>query len=218
MLWSRIANLASIKIGLATGNSPIKAYDLIGARLKEYEDQAKKIEVIQLDEWIGIPSSHKASCHFYLEKKVIEPWNLKADQCRLLNGNAPSPDLEIDKMGKFLADHPMDLCILGLGVNGHLALNEPGSGIMDGCRKVDLASSSQQHQMLDSLGFKVFQGITVGLKEIIESKEIILIVTGANKQNAFNRLISKEPIDLCPASVLHLHNNWSCFLDISAIN
>ncbi len=218
LFLSRIVDSSFLRIGLATGNSPKKAYELIGARLMENEAQAKKIEVIQLDEWIGLPSFHTSSCHHYLKESVIRPWKLKAGLYHLLNGSAKHPETEVEELKKLLINHPMDLCILGLGVNGHLALNEPGSDISQGCRIVDLHTSSQHHPMLEPLDAHVTKGMTIGLKEILESREIILIVTGENKQEAFNQLLSNEPVSKCPASSLHLHKNWTCLVDISALN
>ena len=112
----------------------------------------------------------------------------------------------------------MDICILGLGKNGHLALNEPGSKLNDPCRIVDLDIPSKTHKMLQNTDQNVLQGITVGIKEILESKELVLLVSGPEKKKAFNKLIDKAPIENFPASAIYQHNNWKCFVDKSSVN
>jgi len=218
LVLSRITDSSSLTIGLATGSSPKKAYGLIAKLLEKQTELVRKIEVAQLDEWIGLPVNHSASCHYYLKKYVIQPWNLQRDQYLLLNGIADCPESEIAKLNNHLAESPLDLCILGMGTNGHLALNEPGSGVVDSCRIVELHPSSRLHPMLDSQDIKVTKGMTIGLKELLESREIILIITGKNKREAFNQLLSKDPDSECPATALYLHNNWTCFVDNSALN
>jgi galactosamine-6-phosphate isomerase len=105
-----------------------------------------------------------------------------------------------------------------LGKNGHLALNEPGSKVIDSCRIVSLASSSTSHPMLNESANTVNQGITIGLKEILESREIFLIIAGEGKKEAYKMLMKRAPVEDCPASAIFEHERTTLFIDESILH
>ena len=204
-----IKNQKTISLGISTGSSPKGIYENLGRYLNERPELSERIRIVQLDEWSGLSPDHKASCQAYIRRHIIEPWNLKDENCFLLDGIA-DPDLEIRKMKKLLDDNPIDLCILGLGVNGHLALNEPGSDIHSECRKIKLSASSRRHQMITGIN-EVTHGLTIGLKELLESKKIYFIISGENKTSAYQQFIERVPVPTLPATSLYVHDDCSCF-------
>lgn len=213
MLWK-----PDLKLGLATGFSPKLVYQYVGEQLIAPNDLQKSIRIIQLDEWLGIGPTDPDSCNHFIVEQVMNPWGLDRDNCFLLDGQPDKAEKEVGRLKKYLEKDPIDLCILGLGRNGHLALNEPGSTASDGCRIVHLHPISSKHSMIDNRKEMVLQGITIGLAEIMQSKEIFLIITGNEKTLAYSKLIEHKPVKEFPASILMEHKNWTCFLDQSSVN
>ncbi|MEX0288741.1 MAG: 6-phosphogluconolactonase [Flavobacteriaceae bacterium] len=209
---SKISESESLHIGVATGNSPRMAYEFIGKALNENPILIPKLRIFQLDEWLGLSPQNPSSCQQYLFEHIIRPWNLEVDQYFLLDGQHPNMGSQLKEMRMYLDKNSLDLCILGMGKNGHLAFNEPGSRKADTCRMVSLAKASKNHQMVEGLDVTLEKGITIGLKEIMVSKELLLIVSGEGKQEARQKLLGKAPISKFTASVVNGHANYSIYL------
>ena len=212
MLWK-----PDLKLGLATGFSPKLAYQFVGEQLIAPNELQDSLRIVQLDEWLGVGPEDPDSCNHFLVQHVINPWGLNKDNSFLLNGATEEPEKEISRLKKYLDKDNLDLCILGLGRNGHLALNEPGSAGSDICRMVSLHPLSATHAMIEKRKEKITQGITIGLSEIMESKEIILIITGEEKRSAYNNFMEQKPVKAFPASILFEHDNWTCYVDQSSV-
>ena len=214
---TRLKHAESLVLGPATGFSSKLAYELIAEQLAINPLLASKISMVQLDEWSGISPNDEASCYYRIKKQMVFAWKLNEEQCFLLAGDR-NQDMQMQKMKSILEARPMDFCILGLGKNGHIALNEPGSTLDSTCRSVVLSNSSKRNKMAQNPEIYVEKGITIGLKEILESKEVLLLVTGEGKQDAFQKLLNKAPVQEFPASALYEHPNWECYVDQSAVD
>ncbi|EFH9209043.1 6-phosphogluconolactonase [Escherichia coli] len=107
----------------------------------------------------------------------------------------------------------LDLCVLGLGKNGHLGLNEPGESLQPACHISQLDARTQQHEMLKTAGRPVTRGITLGLKDILNAREVLLLVTGEGKQDATDRFLTAKVSTAIPASFLWLHSNFICLIN-----
>ena len=217
LIVDRCRNNPELILGLATGHSPALTYNILSQKFKVSKELVSSLHLVQLDEWIGTGSEDTASCQHYLKNHVADPWQLSQDQFLLIDGDPRHAQKEAQKLRAFLHSARLDLCILGLGRNGHLALNEPGSEVGDRTRIVDLDPISQTHSMINNSKKPITQGITIGLSEIMDSKEIILLVTGDNKRVPFQRLMDGAPVDEFPASVLSYHENWTCLVDQSSV-
>lgn len=217
-ILSLLENRADCNLGLATGYSPERSYALVAENLDRNPALVQKIMCFQLDEWLGISGENPASCQKYLQDHIAKPWKITKEQLFILDGLHPSPETQIMKMKAWLEQNPLDLCILGLGKNGHLALNEPGSDPDSSCRNVLLQESSTKHSMLKDGNQRVTHGITIGLKEIMSSKQVLLLVSGQQKEEAFTALVERSPVSESPASILHSHLNCKCFVDCSSVN
>jgi galactosamine-6-phosphate isomerase len=148
-----------------------------------------------------------------LQKHILRP--LKVTQERYFPFNPRAQDLEeeclrIQAMVK--EQGPIDLCIMGLGKNGHLGFNEPAIELQPHCHIAELTTESQQHSMILGSSIKPTQGITLGMQDILSSKRIILIVSGSGKDEAKKQLLSGEITCECPASLLWKHNNVDCLV------
>jgi len=213
----RVEKSPSVHIGFATGYSPIRTYEKIADYLQSSPLLRTKISGFQIDEWLGLGIEDSGSCSYALKRDVITPWQLKTDSCFIIDGNGSNAEKQILAMKNRLNQRPLDICILGIGKNGHLALNEPGSKLTDPCRIVELEGSSQEHNMLSSTSKAINKGITIGIKEILESKEIILIISGEGKQSAYQNFKEKKHIENFPGSALYYHQNWKCFVNRSSV-
>src|SRR5262249_48201744 len=110
----------------------------------------------------------------------------------------------------------IDLCVLGLGVNGHIGMNEPAPSLQPEAHVARLAATSLRHSMLKNSRRAPTYGLTLGMAEILSSREILLLVSGANKRQPLRRLMSRELTTEFPASFLWLHPNWILFCDHDA--
>ncbi|HUH46008.1 MAG TPA: 6-phosphogluconolactonase, partial [Arenibacter sp.] len=112
---------------------------------------------------------------------------------------------------------PIDVCILGMGKNGHLGFNEPANFLTPECHIAELSQTSLMHSMTDSMAYKPNYGLTLGMANILQSKKIILLLTGPGKNQAVKGLLKKEISSVLPASFLWLHPNVHCYMDKSSI-
>jgi galactosamine-6-phosphate isomerase len=131
-----------------------------------------------------------------------------------------SPELvesECQRINQFMADNgPLDICILGLGKNGHIAFNEPALTLHPEFHKALLAESTIAHDPALSAGEEPAYGLCVGMKGIMQSKKILFLVTGKGKQDAVKRIMEGKIGTDCPASFLWMHPNVECIIDLSA--
>ncbi len=208
-----------IKIGISTGTSPQLFYKLIADFLKEFPENREKIFVYQLDEWGGLSIKDSSSCAYYMQKYVVDAWNLRQDQCQFIDGSRLFDKCYIHNLSQVYKNVSLDLSILGLGVNAHIALNEPGSAYNSQFRIISLSNTSKAHSMLSGMvkSDKPVCGITIGFKEILDSEVLYLIVAGKHKKKAYSDFINHVAEEICPAVNLYRHPQLLCFIDSSSV-
>ena len=198
---------------LASGETPTGTYALLagapallaGARF------------IQLDEWAGLGADDPASCAAYLERTLAGPLAVPPERWIGFRGDAPDAAAECRRVEAALAEAgPIDLCILGLGRNGHLALNEPSDSFDPFCHVATLDAQSRAHPMLDGTAATVRQGLTLGLGDILRARRILLLVSGSAKRAPLARLAARRVTPELPASFLWLHGDATCLCDRAA--
>ena len=191
-------------ICIAGGHSSIPLFDELIDRYQKGQVDFSKAYFLAMDEWLHMNPSVPGSCGDFLTKSFLSKVNFPQDHIRLFDGLAEDLTAEcasvkamINQFGGF------DVMILGMGMNGHLALNDPGSPF-DSTVRV-----SEIDEVTKSVGTKYFSdtpqlsgGITIGLKEICESNNIILIVFGEHKQDIIQKLLDSPATPDLPASVL----------------
>ena len=199
-------------ICLASGDTPTGTYAL----LADAPDRLASARFIQLDEWAGLGADDPASCAAYLERTVRGPLAVPADRWIGIRGDAPDASAECRRVATALAAAgPIDLCILGLGRNGHLGLNEPAESFDPSCHVATLAEQSHGHPMLAGTD-SVREGLTLGLGDILRSRRILLLVSGAAKRAPLARLAERRVWPQLPASFLWLHGDAVCLCDEDA--
>ena len=202
----------------ATGNSPKGVYQNLASTYQNEPELFEKLKIIKLDEWGGIPASNQNSCETFLQEKIIGPLKISDYRYISFESDPTSPEMECERIQKELVGNgPIDICILGLGKNGHIAFNEPANELSPFCHVARLSQQSLQHQMVTSMKNGPAYGLTLGMADILQSKKIILLLTGAGKKSVIEELMTKKITSYLPASFLWLHPDVTCYIDTSAI-
>lgn len=202
---------------IATGSSPTEAYRLFIEKVKERNIDTSKMRIIKLDEWKGLAKDNPATCEYYIQENILKPLGISEDRYISFNSLEDNAEYECERITKLLQESGgIDCCVLGIGKNGHLGLNEPSDKLNPFVHKTALDKKTQTHSMLASNNQTVSEGYTLGLKDLLESKEVLFLVTGADKQEAYEALQEKVITSRQPANYLWLHNNTHCIVDLSS--
>jgi galactosamine-6-phosphate isomerase len=213
LIYRRIQEKPSLLLCLATGSTPTRTYELLATRPKSLFSEAR---VLKLDEWGGIPMTSPATCETYLRKILIDPLDLST-RYTAFQSQPADPVAECARIGRWLEQNgPIDLCILGLGLNGHLGFNEPASALHDRAHIATLSQESLQHSMVQNLPTKPSYGLTLGIADILDSREIVLLVSGPSKAEPLRRALQTAVDSHFPASYLTTHANTRIFCDAAA--
>jgi galactosamine-6-phosphate isomerase len=217
IIFEQIGLKKNLLLCAATGASPTGTYQLLAEEHKASRELFEELRIIKLDEWGGIPMEQSGSCEAYIQKYLLLPLQISTSRYIGFKSNASNPKEECKTIQEKLAnDGPIDLCILGLGTNGHLALNEPGDFLQPHCHISELTASSLLHPMALEMEVKPTYGLTLGIADIFSSKMIILIVSGSRKKAVVSQLLSGRITNQLPASFLWLHPNVVCLIERDA--
>lgn len=203
---------------IATGSSPTETYRLFVEQIKQERLDTSQMRIIKLDEWHGLDGSNPATCEYYVRKHIIEPLNISEDRYIAFDSLASDPEKECQLITNLLSENGgIDCCILGIGKNGHLGLNEPAEALNPFIHQAVLDEKTKKHSMLTENSQSVSHGLTLGLKAILDSKEVLLLITGADKKAAHVNLENKLISSRQPANYLWLHDNATCIVDTTSI-
>ena len=207
----------ALLLGLATGATPTNTYQRL-ARMRESRPSSfRAVRIVKLDEWLGLPMDHPATCETYLRENVLGPWGVPRERYRGFQSRPRDAAAECARQARWLALHgPLDLCVLGLGTNGHLLMNEPADALDPGPHVARLAASTRAHSMLRGLTAPPRRGLTMGLGDILRSRAIRLLVSGRAKAAPLRRMRSGRVTTRCPASFLWLHPDVTILCDREA--
>lgn len=205
IMIDEIVNNKTARICLATGSSPERAYELFVSRVLKEKIDLSEVEMVKLDEWVGVSKESEASCEKFLQSKVIQPLGLEKQFISM----DQDKDLiaETKRVHEYLEENPLDLCILGFGKNGHLGFNEPKEYVNVDAFISELTSESQTHKMIQNENANITKGISLGIGDILNAKHIILLMHGTEKKALFEKFKERKVTSLLPASFLWLHNN-----------
>ncbi len=207
----------SLLLCAATGSSPTRAYELLAERRHEAPGLFEALRVVKLDEWGGLGPDAKGSCDEYLRRLLIGPLGIPDERYLSLRGDADDPKAECQRVAGLLEDRgPIDMCVLGLGLNGHLGFNEPADEIEPHAHVATLSETSLSHAMVRDVEGDLRYGLTLGLADIVRSKQVLLLVNGSRKRDAMRQLRERRVSTRFPASFLWLHPNAVCLCDAAS--
>jgi galactosamine-6-phosphate isomerase len=202
----------------ATGNSPEGTYKLLSERYTKERELFSLLRVIKLDEWGGIPMNNPGTCESFLQKHLIGPLEIESKRYISFKSDPKDADKECTRIEDELKKNgPIDICILGLGMNGHLALNEPGNFLESNIHVAKLSEVTLTHTMVHQMGSLPTYGLTLGMKDILQSSLILLLISGVKKKNITAEFLKKNITTELPASFLWLHPNVFCLADQEAL-
>ena len=201
----------------ASGSTPTGTYDRLATKLREAPDLCARLRLIKLDEWGGLAMDDAATCEVYIQRHVVKPLRVAAKRYISFDSLPEDAAFECARVQRELEKAgPMGLCILGLGVNGHLALNEPAERLQPFAHVAQLTEASLQHSMLEKTMGLCKYGLSLGMADILQSRKILLLVSGEHKSSQVARLWEREVSTQFPASFLWLHPDVTCLCDRDA--
>lgn len=201
----------------ATGSSPTGTYTFLRQSYDQQPELFSGLRIIKLDEWGGVPMKDPCTCESYLQMHLIGPLKIGEDRYISFNSNPDNNAEECIRIQKkLIKSGPIDICILGLGMNGHLALNEPGEFLEPNVHIAKLSASSLTHPMIGDMKMKPSYGLTLGMTDILQSAFILIIISGNMKKKIAADFLKREISTKLPASFLWLHPNVVCLIDNEA--
>jgi galactosamine-6-phosphate isomerase len=214
LVMDQITKKPDLLLCTATGSSPEGLYRKLAAIAGRERQLFEQLRIIKLDEWGGVRENHPVSCEYFLRKKLLEPLGIPPERYISFASDPENPEEECKRISSRLQEEgPIDICILGLGRNGHLALNEPAAGLEPFCHVAALTEESLQHPMIAALEKKPGYGFTLGMKEILHSRKIIMLVSGKGKKQVADKFLDGIISTFLPASFLWLHPHVECLVD-----
>jgi glucosamine-6-phosphate isomerase len=201
---------------LTSGDTPKRAYQIIAETASEVD--FSQCMIIGLDEWVGIGPENEGSCSYIVIENLLKPLGISTENYTFFDALSTDLQCECQRVDDLIESRRgLDFILVGLGLNGHIGLNEPGYSFDNYCHVTDLA------QMTIDVGQKYFQsttvlskGITVGLKHLLEAREAMLMVSGKKKAEIVAQTLNEMPSAAIPSTVFQLHKNASLFLDKEA--
>ena len=216
-LCSSLEMKPGLTLCLATGNSPTRTYEMFTSLAESRALPTNQLKLVKLDEWGGLKSDDPATCETYLQRYLVDPLGLRGDQLIGFQSDAQDLGEECLRLRDYLVhSDQIDVCVLGLGVNGHIGFNEPGAELSACCHIAALAESSLMHSMLDEALSEPSCGVTLGMAEILAAREILLLVFGEGKAEQLRALIEGGLTTQFPASFIQLHSKVTCVCDRAA--
>jgi glucosamine-6-phosphate deaminase len=194
-------------LGLATGSSPIGTYQNMAKDHRENGTSYKDIVTVNLDEYVGLTADHDQSYAYFMYQNLFKSIDVKMENTNLPSGSAKDLQAECDRYNALLEQYQQDVQVLGLGSNGHIGFNEPGTPFGSVTHLVDLTESTikDNSRLFASIDEVPRQALSMGIKNIMNAKSILVVVSGKNKAKAVYGMVKGEVTPDLPASVLQLH-------------
>lgn len=199
-------------LGLATGSTPLSLYKELTASDLDFSDMTS----VNLDEYVGLGGDDEQSYRHFMNVQLFDKKPFKATY--VPNGKAADLEAERVRYDKVIAENPIDIQILGIGENGHIGFNEPGSPLDGGTAVVDLTESTinANKRFFEKVEDVPTKAISMGIGSILKGKKIVLMAYGENKADAIKGMIDGAVTTHLPASVLQNHADVIVIVDEAA--
>ena len=203
---------------LPAGDTPLGMYQQLAHKRAELSLVFRDVRVLALDEWGGLGADHPMSCHYSIKTAFVDSLGLPDANFHSLNGAVKDPERECRRYNQLLAKiGPVDLAILGLGLNGHIGFNEPATQLPAEAHVAKLAPSTMaraKNQMGDDLA--PTYGLTLGMAQIMRAQQVLLLASGHQKSDAVSQMLTGPISTEFPASLLQLHPAATFLMDEAA--
>ena len=204
--------------GLATGSTPIGTYREMIADHEKNGTSYRRIRTVNLDEYAGLDENSDQSYVYFMRKNLFDFLDIDVANTNIENGKAEDREKECERYNALLHEMQQDVQILGIGSNGHIAFNEPGTPFGSETHIVDLTESTikDNSRLFARIEDVPRQAFTMGLKNIMNAKKIVILANGKNKAKAVYGLVKGPVTEDLPASVLQLHPDCTVVIDEEA--
>lgn len=209
ILLTAIRENPQLVLGLPTGRTPLGMYERVIAECTREYHCFRDVVTFNLDEYCGIPREHPGSYFTYMHSHLFAHVDIDPANAHIPRGDAPDPNAECERYERELASAGgLGLTFLGLGQNGHIGFNEPGTPFGSRTRVVELTQSTRKANAdLFTDGHVPTHALTMGIGTILESRSIVLLASGESKRDAITRLCAGEVTEDFPASALWKHGD-----------
>lgn len=208
-------------LGLATGSTPLGIYALLSRWYADGHVSFRQVRTVNLDEYLGLAGSHPQSYRYYMDHRLFQNVDIRPANTYLPDGTASDLTAECLRYDRLIASlGGIRLQLLGLGHNGHIGFNEPGDAFVPGTHVVALEESTIQAnlRLFDSIDAVPRRAVTMGMRDIMGAKSVLLAVSGADKAEAVVKAVSGPVTPQVPASILQLHPDATLIADKAALS
>lgn len=191
-------------ICVASGHTPRGVFEQLRGLASSGKADFSKCQFIGLDEWIGVPADNPGSCRAMLDNDFFLPLDIPTSNIFFFDGMDENPDRQVKLANSWIADRGgIDVMLVGIGLNGHIGMNEPGTSFGRGTHVATLSASTvTTAQKYFNTHTEVTKGITLGLADFRKAKVPILMASGAAKRDIISIVLTQEPDTTWPASVV----------------
>jgi glucosamine-6-phosphate deaminase len=206
-------------IGLATGSTPLGTYKEMIRMHKEEDLDFSQVVTFNLDEYVGLPTTHDQSYRYFMNDNLFNHINIRKENTHVPDGMAKDIPGACDVYEDMIYENGgIDLQILGIGGNGHIAFNEPGSSLASRTRikTLDDATRKDNSRFFDSIDEVPKYAVTMGIGTIMEARQIIILASKESKAAAVAAAVEGPITAMCPASALQLHAAVTAITDKAA--
>jgi glucosamine-6-phosphate deaminase len=221
MITAQVKKNPRTVLGLATGSTPVLMYAEMAKAVKAKKITYKQVKTWNLDEYCGLPGTHDQSYRYFMNENLFKKIDIKLANTHVLNGLAKNPEKECKAYeAQIRKAGGIDIQVLGIGSDGHIAFNEPGTSLSSRTSVVYLTPSTIEDNA--RLFFKgdlekvPTRALSMGVGTICEAKKIVLLAFGENKQDAIKGCVEGPISQFCTASALQAHNDTWIFCDDAA--
>lgn len=215
----RLRKKPNLVLGLATGSTPIGLYKELIRMHKEEGLDFSKVTTFNLDEYIGLPLNHDQSYNYFMQQNFFKDVNINPRYIHIPSGMAKDVDKFCEWYEQRIEDFGgIDLQVLGIGANGHIAFNEPGSslGSMTRIKTLTQKTIEDNSRFFDKYEDVPRYAITMGIGTIMGAKELLLVANKEGKADAIKNAVEGPLTAMCPASMIQMHRHAFVVIDKAA--
>lgn len=219
LMQEQVLRKADSVLGLATGSTPIKLYQNVISAVEQKQLSFAQCRSVNLDEYIGLSPEHSQSYRHFMQRVFFNQIDIAMENTFIPDGMADDISAACDNYEKLI--HKLggiDWQLLGIGANGHIGFNEPGSSLRSRTRVKTLSSQTiaDNARFFSKDEFQPQLAITVGIETIMEARDVVLLATGSAKAAAIKATAEGPVSASCPASILQFHPNVKLIVDAEA--
>jgi len=200
-------------LGLATGGTMVPIYN----ELTETDLDFRDVTAFNLDEYVGLDAEHPNSFAYFMNEHLFNKKKFK--DTYIPNGKAQDLETECQHYEQLLAEHPLDLQLLGVGENGHIAFNEPGTAPTTKTHRITLTESTIEANSpyFESKEAMPTEALTMGISSILNARKIVLLAFGEKKRDAMEQFLKGNVTDECPVTFLKNHPDVTIITDLERL-